>query len=342
MRGKRSSQPVVDYPWGGSILPGGPAPKVEAPPDAVHSPPVERPAYAITDPLPPQQFSAPPQPFGPPPPAPLPSRFGNTPEFGGAVEAPAGQRLGRPVDFANAVATPQYQFATPQPVGAPPTGAPGFGPPPQFGPPPFGTPGNSYAVPAPMYGPPAGRRLPTAAWVAISVVGGLFALGILAAIAIPVFLNQHAKPANRSVSLPATVVGQTQLDDPSLVANANQMTQTMNAPGVPWGPASTAYYGSDSVPVFAIAAAKVTARPTAHDESVFFASIEQTNLSPLTDVGVGPFGGKMKCGPVTAARGSVIQCVSIDSAAVVIIVVFQSSQDQAALLSRQIVAAVEH
>jgi hypothetical protein len=138
-----------------------------------------------------------------------PTQFGGPPG-----PAPAPGQLG----------APPPQFGPPTQLGPPP---PQFGPPPpQFGPPPpqFGPPPPQFGAPAsfgaqPTYGPPpyppAPRRgLPAWAIVAICVPAGLVVLGILAAIAIPVFLNHRNAPL-----MPDTLGGLS-------IATESTMTQT--------------------------------------------------------------------------------------------------------------------
>jgi hypothetical protein len=133
-------------------------------------------------------------PLSPPPTQPL---AGTDDRFGGSAPSAA------PAASAEAFDGP--------PPGA---GALGGPPPPgQFGGPPppgqFGGPPPIYA--APEYSPGKRGGLPVWAIVAICIPAGLVVLGILAAIAIPVFLNQRNTPV-----APATLGGLATSTDPQM------------------------------------------------------------------------------------------------------------------------------
>ncbi|MDQ1465429.1 MAG: hypothetical protein QOC73_2370 [Actinomycetota bacterium] len=338
MRGKRSIVPVVaDDRWGASILPGAPLQSTDAAtpaatPAAQPLPPAAVP-FAEQQPYvaPTQPYLAPPQPYGAPP-----QPFSAAPPQYGAAPDP---RFG---------AVPDPRFAAPAPqFGGPPhvAGLSQLGAPPQYGPPqgyapsPYAQPGGPQYFPPPP--PPGG--MPAAIKIVLCVVGGLFVVGILAAIAIPVFLSQKQRPANRAVSVPATVLGQMQLHTPELDNAAAQAIAGMQRPNAPWGLVSGSYFGTGGLPTFFVAAAKVNIRPTAADETALFGSLASSTGAALSPVGAGPFGGRMECGPLDAAGGTAMtQCYSIDNAAIVAIVVFESSPNQAALLARQIIGSVEH
>jgi hypothetical protein len=128
-----------------------------------------------------------------------PSQFGGLP-----AQAPA---PARPVPAAARPVAPPPVVALPsQPAPAqfgPPPGAP-MAPPASYGPAP------GYLAPPPY--PPVQRSgLPVWAIVAICVPAGLVVLGILAAIAIPVFLNQRSTPV-----APQQLGGLTMTTDPQL------------------------------------------------------------------------------------------------------------------------------
>jgi hypothetical protein len=186
--------------------------------------------------------------------------------------------------------------------------------------------------------------MPVAIKIVLCVVGGLFVLGILAAIAIPVFLKQAQRPADRAVSVPAMVLGQSQLHSPDMDARTSSAIADMTDANGSWGPVSGAYYGTGDLPTFFVAAAKVTVRPTPADETKFMKAVAaSTTYVALSHVGGGPFGGKMECGSTPNRGGApTTTCFSIDSAAITMIIVFESSPDQAAVLARQIIGSVEH
>jgi hypothetical protein len=126
------------------------------------------------------------------------------------------------------------QFGSPPPApqfGGPPAAAPFDGPPPAppFGPPgqvnaPGGFPQQPYA-----YGPPKRRGLPVWAIVAIAVPIAFIGIGILAAIAIPVFLNARSTPV-----APAQLGGLSMSTDPQMngavTAISNELAK--DGPGV--------------------------------------------------------------------------------------------------------------
>jgi hypothetical protein len=234
--------------------------------------------------------------------------------------------------------------AAPAPVGYPPSANPqpapaygygppaignGYGPPPGYGPVPVG------------YYPPARQQgWPTAAKVAIGTVAGLIALAILAAVAIPVFLQQSQKPANRPVAVPATLFGDSQLHTADLDSAVTAALADFDQPGSPWGTPQGAYFGQDDGPLFFVGAAKLTRRLLPDEQAELFRE-GATAGTVLSAQGSGPYGGRMECGSVTRDGASGIDCFSYDSAAVVITVVFNSTPSQAAILSRQLIGAVE-
>jgi hypothetical protein len=330
MRGKRSNVPLAaDERWGASILPGVPTQSAApANPDATPAgqPPYVAPAQPYVAPAQPyvapaqpyvapsQQYVAAAQQFSPPPPfSAAPAQYGSVPD----------SRFG---------VVPDPRFAAP---------APQFGPPQGYAPSPYVQPGGpQYFAPPP---PPGG--MPVAIKIVLWVVGGLFVMGILAAIAIPVFLSQKQRPANRSVSVPATLLGQTQLHTSEADARAANGIADLTADSHGnWGPVSGAYFGTGDLPTFFVAAAKVTVRPTPADETAFMKAIAAgTTYVAVAPVGAGPYGGKLECGSSPNVNGvPTTTCFSIDSAAITMIVVFESSPDQAALLARQIIGSVEH
>jgi hypothetical protein len=128
--------------------------------------------------------------------------------FSGSSGTPAGSD-GADQDFGfftSAPAAAPTQFGPPPAPLAPPVP---YGPPPAYGQPPY---------------PPVQRSgLPVWAIVAICVPAALVVLGILAAIAIPVFLNQRSKPV-----MPASIRGVPRSTDTNLTDTATQIRDRMS------------------------------------------------------------------------------------------------------------------
>jgi type II secretory pathway pseudopilin PulG len=177
--------------------------------------------------------------------------------------------------------------------------------------------------------------------LAITVVG-IIAVGILAAIAIPVFLSQQ-KPANRNVVLPAMLVEQQQVHDATLDAASATVVAGLerDLPGLTQ--AQSGYYGSDGQPLFMVAAGKLPHKATAADEKAYFSTSGDTGSEQvvLAPVGSGPFGGKMECGTATFDGTPTTVCSSLDSAAAVVVISSQVSTSQLAVLARQIISSIE-
>ena len=174
-------------------------------------------------------------------------------------------------------------------------------------------------------------------------VAAFVGIGILAAIAIPVFLSQRDKAAARNVVLPAMLLEQQKVtDDASLNADtAAQITSMQqDLPGITQ--AQAAYYGQGGQPLFAVTAAKLPEQPTAADRQAFFRATGVRNDMTLTTEGSGPYGGSMQCGETTASGGAALtMCVSLDSAAVIVVISTGTSESDLATLTRQIIGSVE-
>ena len=164
----------------------------------------------------------------------------------------------------------------------------------------------------------------------------------MAAIAIPVFVSQRDKAAARNVVLPAMLLDQQKVaDDASLNADtAAQITSMQqDLPGITQ--AQAAYYGQGGQPLFAVTAAKLPEQPTAADRQAFFRATGVRNDMTLTTEGSGPYGGSMQCGETTASGGALTMCVSLDSAAVIVVISTGTSESDLATLARQIIGSVE-
>jgi hypothetical protein len=247
-----------------------------------------------------------------------------------------------------------YPMTYPTSPGYPPQ--PHYAANPQFVPnPQFGTTPDSSPFPAapevpwvPQHASPGayntGGERSTASKVLIGLaiaVLGLIVVGVLAAIAIPVFLNQRAKPANRNVVLPATLVDQQRLSDPDLAADTTFEVTNMQQ-HIPGGSQTqAAYYGLDGAPTFMVVAGKLARRPTPADVTAFFSSTGSAADPQLTKMGSGQFGGTMECGIATVNGKSLTSCASIDSAAAIIVIAANTDPSQLAIVTRQVIGAVE-
>jgi hypothetical protein len=159
-------------------------------------------------------------------------------------------------------------------------------------------------------------------------------------IAIPVFLS-HQPPANRNVVLPATLIDQQRLSNPTLDASVAQEISLVQQ-AIPGGSqAQAAYYGADGEATFMVAAGKLARRPTPGDVKTFFSSTGTTSKLTLTKMGSGPFGGTLECGTLTAAGESATTCGSIDSAAAILVVAKNTTPSQLAIVTREIVSSIE-
>jgi type II secretory pathway pseudopilin PulG len=251
-------------------------------------------------------------------------------QFGGSTGKP-GTPAGNDYGFFAASPAPPVaapgQFGSPPGAAQQPPPAPGqFGPPP---PAPFGTPAPFGAPPAfgaPAFGQapyPAPRRrgLPVWAIVAISVPAALVVLGILAAVAIPVFLNQRDKAtvAATSVSMP------TQINAMSTSTNAALRAQVQNLfssiPGCTCfdPPVSSILTDSSNTHAIIVGAAKVNTRFNADDRAEFVRSFwvsargsAGAAIGEATNRDTGRLGGTMSCAPL--AGGAIGQvCVAVDA-----------------------------
>jgi hypothetical protein len=243
-----------------------------------------------------------------------------------------------------------YQPAAYQPAAyPPPTNPPSGYQPNRFEPQGFAAPG--YAAPGyqpPGYQPP-GQAQPyqsfpptggssTGAKVLIGVLIGLVVLGILAAI--PVFLSQHQKPANRNIVLPSVLLDQQRLSSADLDASVAAEVASLQKHTPGGSQAQAAFYGQDGLPTFLVVAGKPGERPTPADVKAFFSTQSGGELT-FTPVGNGPFGGTMECGPATANGIAATICGSIDDAGVVFVLGFNTTPSQLAIVTREILGVIE-
>jgi hypothetical protein len=167
------------------------------------------------------------------------------------------------------------------------------------------------------YGPPPPRSgLPLWLVALIATAMALVILGILAAIAIPVFLNQRAKSQWQatSVALPGSFAGLDRLSGTKVDALIKTMAQPpIEAKDV--GAYGT--LGPDIVVVVAIKSpAAMTEAHQALERADFFKGLETTGyaLTKLNDAG--PLGGWFGCTPVAPAKPTVTICMATDQGSI--------------------------
>lgn len=353
-----------------------------APPAPLAEAPVYIPTHGPTQAPAPAPIAAP-DPVDAPPPAPLfaapvtdypvhyPSAPGFPPQPQYADSAPvADPAVSAPVGYPSASYQPGYQPgyqpAAYQPAAyqsatfAPPTTPPsGYQPnrfePQGFEPQGFAAPGYAapgYAAPgyAPPgqpfqnYPPPSGRSAGAKVLIGLAIgVVGFIGICILAAIAIPVFLSQQQKTANRNVVLPGILLEQQQVHSATLDTAAADAAAKLQSSITGITETQAAYYGPDGQPLFAVIAGRLPNKPTAADENSFFTGVATDDrLTGFAPTESGPYGGKMECGQAVAAGEAPITfCASVDSAAVVVIVGLNQTTNQTAILARQIIGSIE-
>jgi hypothetical protein len=179
--------------------------------------------------------------------------------------------------------------------------------------------------------------------VAIAVacaVGGLVILGILAAIAIPVFLDQRAKAAAAgiTVTIPETIGGYDRLHD----ASATALERQLLSPDTP-GHGTAAVYGTNG---HIAASVSIWTHPmTSRARAQFLAGAERGaatqgdgKLSAFTDADPGSLGGQMRCAQLSNV---VTLCMFADAGAYGSLMVGQPLTSGAAF-AVQMREAVEH
>jgi hypothetical protein len=254
-------------------------------------------------------------------------------QFGRSTGTPAG---GKPAgqDYGFFAATP---VAAPTPFGSQPRPA---SPPVNAGPPPaqgqfggsgqFGGPGQ-FGAPAPFgapmtYGPPSypaapRRGLPVWAIVAICVPAALVVLGILAAVAVPVFLNQRDKAvaAATTVAMPPQINGMATSANASVRAQVQDLFSKMPACTCFDPPVSSVYVDTGSSHVVVVGAAKVNNRFSADNRADFVRgfwssarSSSGAQVGAVTDQDAGSLGGSLSCAPLLGGATGQI-CVAVDA-----------------------------
>jgi hypothetical protein len=208
----------------------------------------------------------------------------------------------------------------PQPWGAPAWGAPAWG-----------APGWGPVAPAPR------SKATTFLIVAAAVLVTLVVMGILAAIAIPVFLNQRAKAAAAAVSveLPATFQGMPQVHDQLSAAVEDPF---LNAPAPGRHVAATYAQGSNRVTV-----AVGTYRLSPADQRNYLAGAEGAMLEAVPSlefapVATGRYRGTFECARLAGRTRDVTTCFWADAGSYGLIQVYGQG---GVPLAREVRAAVE-
>ena len=233
--------------------------------------------------------------------------------------------------FAGSSTPPQAHPAPQQPWSAAPP-APAYQPPATWAP---------QAQPAPWAYQPAQQGMSTGVKVLIGVAigfGGLVILGILAAIAIPVFLNQRTKSlaAHTTVSIPATAAGLALRTD----ATSEQMAERLNVDSLP-GHHLAGAYGGSTRPEALISVTKRLMSPG--DQNDYLAGAvrgaEQASGTAVQfgDLEPGALGGRVTC----SSAPTVTVCFFVDAGAYGSAVVL-GTPERATQLVPQLRAAVEH
>ena len=169
-------------------------------------------------------------------------------------------------------------------------------------------------------------------------VGSFVLVGILAAIAIPVFLNQRAKSvaAATTVSIPTQVVGLTRLSD----ARSLELEQQLkNQPGQP----EAGVYGVQG----SVRAAVTVSRHAMSTVDInSFLSGAESNFQnkglgavSFADVNAGHLGGVMRCATVTLPHVTV--CMFADHGAYGTVILYGPAAGQSGT-ARSVREAVEH
>lgn len=252
--------------------------------------------------------------------------------------------------FGTAGAAPATPAAVPPPVapagrfGGPPGPAgPAFGTPAG---PAFGTPaGPGFVVaPAPYAAPKQG--VPTGVKVVIGLVGtasALVIIGIIAAIAIPVFLNDRAQQTfdDTSIAMPQSVAGYTQIQ----TAQARGIVDTM-LKDVGNGSYTDAMGGvfndAQGRPAIVMALKGDEPATEGHLDALtdVFAGLQTSGaqLSSVAPISPGSLGGQLQCGVGSIDGQSMRACAGVDVAAASVMVFFDPNvTDQTVVAMREAV-----
>lgn len=167
--------------------------------------------------------------------------------------------------------------------------------------------------------PPARAGMSTGVKVLIGLAAGALVLvivGIMTAIAIPVFLNQRAKAtaAGTTMTLPATIGARQQLSDQASTDLARQLLAEM-----PQG-TKLAVYGAPGDPSLVVYLYRQYL--PAHEDAAFVAGVAKGAANAgvtMHEADPGRLGGAARCGAVVG--GGATHCVYADTAGAVGVVV---------------------
>jgi hypothetical protein len=139
--------------------------------------------------------------------------------------------------------------------------------------------------------------------VVAAVVGGLVVLGIVAAVVIPVYLNQRAENVARHTTfvLPASIAGAPRMD--GNIQQTLQMQMSALPPG--WAAPQAAAYGTGTS-VRAVVVGGLHYIPAEHRSEFLNGMLSSTVAqgTTVTDTPSGPLGGTMKCFETAAGRAT--------------------------------------
>jgi hypothetical protein len=164
------------------------------------------------------------------------------------------------------------------------------------------------------------------------------AVAVAGYVVVPHLTKKAAIPVpNRTVSLPSKMQGQTALNEPQLVQDMGLAAWVAKSP-VPVVDADVTVYGAYQHPFFVVAAAKLTKHVSAAGQTAYITTYAARGTA-FASVTPGPYGGQMACSTTTTGA----TCISIDDVAEVLVYVYiPETQQNAALLTSQAIAAIEH
>ena len=163
--------------------------------------------------------------------------------------------------------------------------------------------------------------LPTWAIVAICVPVGFVILAVLAAIAVPVFVNQRDKAvvAATTVSTPAQISGMSASTNATFQAQLQSAFSNVPACTCFDPPVSSIYTDAGSTHVVVAVAGKVNSRFSADDRADFITGFWESarssaggHVGEATEQDAGTLGGTMSCAPIAGGATGQI-CVAVDA-----------------------------
>jgi len=185
--------------------------------------------------------------------------------------------------------------------------------------------------------------MPTWLIVLLAVGGSLLVLGIVAAVAIPAFLQRRV--AAEAVTMPATAGGLSRVDDPASVNLRDALVGQLRSTGLT-SPQAGVYAGRPGGRPRAVVwgGRHLSVSPSVEAAS-FFTGFSRTAGHPMTDIRSyppGPLGGVLQCAALPAVAGGSSLCVWVDRGAVAGTLLFGTNPDSAAPTVRAMRADIEH